>query len=79
MQIKPQTARGLGFRGAAASLYDPDVNLRYGMAYLALAYRQAGGNVCGTVMRYNSGLGATHMSAGNRAYCSRASALMAHL
>lgn len=78
MQIKPQTARGLGFRGAAASLLDPDVNVRYGMAYLALAYRQSGGDVCATVMRYESGIGATRMSAANRAYCSRASALMAH-
>lgn len=78
MQIKPQTARGLGFRGAPASLFDPDVNVRYGMAYLALAYRDLGGNLCATVMRYQSGIGATHMSAANRAYCSRASALMAH-
>jgi soluble lytic murein transglycosylase-like protein len=77
MQIKAQTARGLGFRGAAASLFDPYVNVRYGMAYLALAYRQSGGDLCATVMRYQSGIGATRMSAANRAYCTRAHALMA--
>lgn len=79
MQIKAQTARGLGFRGTAAGLFDPDVNLRYGMRYLALAYRQSRGNLCATVMRYQSGIGATRMSAANRAYCSRASSLMARI
>jgi hypothetical protein len=79
MQIKAQTARGLGFSGPAQSLLNPDVNVRYGMRYLALAYRQSGGDLCHTVMRYESGIGATHMSAENRAYCSKASSLMAHI
>ncbi len=79
MQIKAQTARGMGFQGAPGSLFDPDVNLRYGMRYLALAYRQAGGSVCGTVMRYQSGIGTKRMSAANRAYCSRAASLIAHI
>src|ERR1035437_8906637 len=35
MQIKAQTARGLGFTGTSANLLDPNVNVRYGMAYLA--------------------------------------------
>jgi hypothetical protein len=76
MQIKTQTARGLGFHGAPANLLDPNVNAQFGMRYLAVAYRQAGGNVCGTVMRYESGTAATHMSAENRAYCSRAFSLI---
>ena len=33
MQIKPQTARGLGYAGGAAGLMNPDTNLRYGMRY----------------------------------------------
>jgi soluble lytic murein transglycosylase-like protein len=76
MQIKAQTARGLGFQGGAAGLLDPGTNLHFGMRYLALAYHQAGGNLCATVMRYQSGTAARHMTAANRAYCSRASALI---
>jgi len=44
MQIKHATARGLGYRGTAAGLLDPDTNLTYGVRYLAGAYRVAGGN-----------------------------------
>ena len=44
MQIKYATARGLGYRGEPAGLLDPDINLTYGVRYLAGAYRAAGGN-----------------------------------
>ncbi len=71
MQIRHQTARGVGYTGSAAGLLDAETNLRYGMAYLAQAWRAAGGDTCGTIMRYQSGLGATRMSGANRAYCSK--------
>jgi soluble lytic murein transglycosylase-like protein len=71
MQIRLQTARGVGYAGGAGGLLDAETNLRYGMAYLAMAYRAAGGDVCGTVMRYQSGLGARGMSGANRAYCAK--------
>lgn len=71
MQIRLQTARGVGYSGGAAGLLDADTNLRYGMVYLAQAYRAAGGDICGTVMRYQSGLGARRMSGANRAYCAK--------
>jgi soluble lytic murein transglycosylase-like protein len=71
MQIRHQTARGVGYTGSAAGLLDAETNLRYGMAYLAQAYRAAGGETCGTIMRYQSGLGATRMNGANRAYCSK--------
>ncbi|MFO1148167.1 MAG: transglycosylase SLT domain-containing protein [Alsobacter sp.] len=77
MQIKPQTARGLGYSGGAAGLTNPDTNLRYGMMYLAQAYRMSGGNTCATVMRYQSGHFATRMSGANRSYCSKARTIMA--
>ncbi len=77
MQIKPQTARGLGYSGGAAGLTNPDTNLRYGMLYLAQAYRMSGGNTCATVMRYQSGHYATRMSGANRSYCSKARTIMA--
>ena len=77
MQIKPATARGVGFSGSASALYDADTNLRYGMRYLAQAYRMSGGDTCQTVMRYQSGHYAARMSGANRAYCGKARAIMA--
>lgn len=55
MQIKHATARGLGYTGDAAGLYDPATNLRYGVAYLAGAYRTAQGNVTQAYTYYNRG------------------------
>lgn len=55
MQIKHATARGMGYRGDAAGLYDPKINLRYGIAYLAGAYRTAKGNVHQAYTYYNRG------------------------
>lgn len=77
MQIKPATARGVGFSGSASELYDADTNLRYGMRYLAQAYRMSGGDTCQTVMRYQSGHYATRLNGANRAYCGKARAIMA--
>ncbi len=77
MQIKPATARGVGFSGSSGELYKAETNIRFGMKYLAQVYRKSGGNVCATVMRYQSGAYATHMNAANRAYCSKARAIMA--
>jgi soluble lytic murein transglycosylase-like protein len=77
MQIKPQTARGLGYSGGAAGLKNPETNLTYGMKYLAQAYRMSGGSTCATVMRYQSGHYAKRINAANRAYCGKAQAIMA--
>ena len=77
MQIRPQTARGVGFSGSPSGLLDPDTNLRYGVKYLAVAYRQAGGNTCSALRYYQSGIGAHGMSGANRAYCRKAQAFMA--
>jgi hypothetical protein len=41
MQIKLATARGLGYKGDAEGLRDPETNLTYGVKYLAGAYRAA--------------------------------------
>ena len=77
MQIKYGTARAAGFGGAAVGLFVADTNLRYGMRILGQAYKAAGGDTCGALMRYQSGHLSTHMNAANRAYCSRARAIMA--
>jgi hypothetical protein len=55
MQIKHATARGLGYQGDAAGLYDPATNLRYGVAYLAGAYKTAKGNLAQAYTYYNRG------------------------
>jgi len=44
MQIKPATARGVGYAGNAAGLLDPETNMTYAVKYLAGAWRVAGGN-----------------------------------
>ena len=55
MQIKHATAKSLGYTGDAAGLLDPATNLRYGVAYLAGAYRTAQGNVSQAYQYYNRG------------------------
>lgn len=71
MQIRHQTARGLGYTGSAGGLLDAETNARFAMKYLAEAYRLAGGDTCRTVMKYQSGHMATRMSGANRAYCAK--------
>src|ERR1700743_1162660 len=43
MQIKLATARSLGYTGTAEGLRDPETNLKYGIKYLAGAFRAAPG------------------------------------
>jgi soluble lytic murein transglycosylase-like protein len=56
MQIKLQTARGMGYTGSRTALYDPATNIKWGMKYLGQARKLAGGSECGTLSRYNAGL-----------------------
>ena len=77
MQIKPATARGIGYGGSTAGLYDPETNLQWGMKYLAGAYQLGHGDVCGTALRYQGGHRATSMTAASRRYCSELKAIMA--
>ena len=55
MQIKLATARGLGYKGDAEGLRDPDTNLTYGVKYLAGAYRAADSDHDRAVKYYASG------------------------
>lgn len=77
MQIRHQTARGVGYSGGAAGLLDADTNARYGMKYLAQAYRLAGGDTCRTIMKYQSGHMAMRMSGANRTYCAKVRTILA--
>lgn len=71
MQIRHQTARGMGYTGSAGGLLDAETNARYGMMYLAQAYKLAGGDTCRTVMKYQSGHMTSRMSGANRTYCAK--------
>jgi len=55
MQLNPQTARTMGFRGNNADLYDPETNLKYGVKYLAGAYMVAKGNATRADKLYQTG------------------------
>lgn len=79
MQIHHRTARSLGYNGDPSGLLDPDTNLRYGIKYLAMAYRLAGGDTCGTILRYQAGHRATSMTSAARNYCSKVKMIHAEL
>jgi len=71
MQIRHQTARGMGYTGGAGGLLDAETNARFAMKYLAQAYKLAGGDTCRTIMKYQSGHMAMRMSGANRTYCAK--------
>jgi soluble lytic murein transglycosylase-like protein len=75
MQIKHQTARGLGYTGTRAALYDPATNLEWGLRYLSGAHRLAGGNLCGTLAKYQGGHG-TRGTRTSHNYCGRVRTVM---
>ena len=77
MQIKPATARMMGYTGSAKGLYDPETNIRWGMKYLAKAHKLGGGETCATILRYNAGHGAKRMNKTSAAYCSKVKRHMA--
>ncbi len=63
MQIKVSTARGLGFAGTRAQLYEPATNLAFGMRYLARALAR-GGPGCAGVSLYQRGIYAAPLCTG---------------
>ena len=71
MQLSYRTAQGMGYRGSRAGLYDPDTNLTYGMKYLAGAYRQAGGSMCGAISKYQGGHGVQGVTRAGAVYCGK--------
>jgi len=79
MQVRPTTAAMLGFRGSLTEPADPETNLKYGVTYLAKAWRLAGGDLCRTLMKYRAGHGEERMSALSVTYCLRAREHLASL
>ena len=70
MQIKPPTARGLGYKGSASGLNNCAVGILYGMLYLKQAYRKAGGNIYRAALLYNAGI---HSKRKNSTYAKKVS------
>jgi soluble lytic murein transglycosylase-like protein len=61
-QIKPRTARGLGFAGSSRELFDPAINLKWGLRHAHLALKR------GSIGFHQAGLHARRVS---RAYVAR--------
>jgi soluble lytic murein transglycosylase-like protein len=76
MQVRPATAAMLGFKGTPAELAQPEVNIRYGVRYLAEAWRLSNGDLCRALMKYRAGHGSETMSPLSVTYCSRAQAVL---
>jgi hypothetical protein len=79
MQIRPQTAAMLGFRGSNEDLAKPEVNIHYGVTYLSKAWRLANGDLCRTLMKYRAGHGEEVMTPRSVKYCNRARSHLAAL
>lgn len=76
MQIKPATARGMGYTGSIKALYHPENNIAYGMKYLGEAYKRGGGTTCGAILKYNAGHYAKRMNPVSAKYCQKVKAIL---
>lgn len=76
MQIKPATARMMGYSGTRKGLYDPETNIRFGMKYLAMAHELGGGETCSTILKYNAGHAAKRMNPVSKRYCGKVQSLI---
>ncbi|HVX75102.1 MAG TPA: transglycosylase SLT domain-containing protein [Bradyrhizobium sp.] len=72
MQVRPETAAMLGFRGSNEELAKPEVNVHYGVLYLSKAWRLANGDLCRALMKYRAGHGEEIMTPRSVDYCLRA-------
>ncbi|SDR61919.1 Transglycosylase SLT domain-containing protein [Rhizobiales bacterium GAS113] len=77
MQVRPSTARLLGFTGTLEEMREPHANIALGVAYLAGAWRLANGDICTAVMKYRAGHGETRFSARSIDYCLRVRSYLA--
>ncbi len=68
MQLKCQTARGIGYTGSCKGLYNPDTNLRIGMRYLRKALNR------GSVGFYNAGIHAKRLPKAAKKYANSVAA-----
>src|SRR5690349_18675662 len=79
MQILPATAAMLGHTGSLLDLMKPETNIRYGVLYLAQAWRLTNGDLCRSLMKYRAGHGEERMTPLSLQYCARARAHLASI
>lgn len=72
MQVRPETAAMLGFKGTLAELAKPEINIHYGVIYLSRAWRLTQGDLCRALMKYRAGHGEEAMTPRSVIYCNRA-------
>jgi hypothetical protein len=72
MQVRPSTARLLGFGGTDHELAQPATNIRLGVVYLAKAWSLAHGDLCRALMKYRAGHGEERMTPLSVKYCRHA-------
>jgi soluble lytic murein transglycosylase-like protein len=77
MQVMPGTARMLGFTGSMAEFAAPEINIHYGVTYLAAAWRLGRQDICTAAMKYRAGLGESRFSVLSVNYCVRVRAHLA--
>lgn len=71
MQLRPATARLLGFMGSNQELAEPATNTRLGVIYLAKAWKLAQGDFCRALMKYRAGHCEDQMTPLSVEYCRR--------
>jgi soluble lytic murein transglycosylase-like protein len=76
MQIKPTSARMMGYTGTKKGLFDPETNIKFGMKYLATAHQLGGGETCNTILKYNAGHAAKRMNPVSKVYCGKVLAML---
>lgn len=77
MQVMPPTARMLGYTGSMTDFAAPEINIKYGVIYLAQAWAKSGGDLCTALMKYRAGHGETRFSQLSVDYCLKARARLA--
>ena len=71
MQVMPQPAREMGYRGTVNQLFDPETNIVWGMHELSKDYQLARGDICLTIAKYKGGFRTDHINRGAARYCSQ--------
>ncbi len=77
MQIKPATAKLMGYKGSSTGLFDPETNIKLRHEVLGKAQRLGDGRTCGTILKYNAGHGAKRMNPVSRNYCAKVKGYLA--
>ncbi|MCW1840245.1 transglycosylase SLT domain-containing protein [Prosthecomicrobium hirschii] len=78
-QVSYRIAKALGYQGSEKALSDPETNIRWGMKYLAGAYKRADGDICRTTMKFQGGHYVEKQTQLHLAYCGRVKQAMASL